>query len=259
MGAPCAILACAILNRVAYCPRDCDAFPCENFSEGDYPFSQAYLNMQTRRRTEQQATKAPYGEAVEVPPEYWDRLQAMDLQELCPRAAVMNAGDAGIFVNAFNQEIRVDLSLREIQTGGTGQWRRTVDPFLELMLLVYLLNATAQTFMNEMVSAQDLKDAQFFQGPHELKTGGLVKKFGGHPDRLMKAGVQLGGTRLEMADAAISLRPFPKVPLYYLLWVADEEFPAKVSILFDRSIEHHLSADAIWGIVSVTTDKLLNA
>jgi len=42
------------------------------------------------------------------------------------------------------------------------------------------------------------------------------------------------------------------------VWGADEEFAAKVSILFDRSIEYHLSADAIWGIVSVTTDTLLN-
>ena len=258
LGAPCAILACAILNRVTYCPRDCDAFPCENFSDGAYPFGEAYLSMQRRRRKEHAATRAPYGDAVKVPPEYWERLQAMDLAELCPRAAVMNAGDGGILVNAFGREVRVDLALRQIQTGGPGQWRRTVDPFLELMLLVYLLNATSQPFMNTMISAQDLKDAQFFQGPHELKTDGLVATFGEHPDQLLKAGQQLGGTRLDMADAAICLRPFPKVPLYYLLWAADAEFPAKVSILFDRSIESHLSADAIWGIVSVATEMLLN-
>ncbi|MCP3954227.1 MAG: DUF3786 domain-containing protein [Desulfobacterales bacterium] len=259
LGAPCAILACAILNNVAHCLHDCDAFPCENFGNGTYPFSSGYLDMQKRRRTGKEETRAPYGDSVVVPPEYWQELREADVRELCPRAAVMNTGDGAVMVTAFNKEIRVDPEKKEIQRGGPGQWRKTIDPFLELMLLVYLLNVSDHPFMNEMVGARDLKDAQFFQGPHELKTGGLAKKFGEHPEQLLKAGDQLGGNRLQMADAAICLRPLPKIPVYYLLWEADEEFPAKVSILFDRSIESHLSADAIWGIVSVTTDTLLNA
>jgi len=258
LGAPCAILACAILNQVAHCMHDCDAFPCENFTTGPYPFSRGFLDMQTRRRSQNRGTKAPFGETVPVPPEYWKHLQAADIRALCPRAAVMEAADGGILVTAFNREIRVDPDKREIQTGGPGHWRKTADPFLELMLLVYLLNATDHPFMDEMVSAQDLRDAQFFQGPHELDTRGLVEKFGCDPEKFLKAGLQLGGTRLELADAAVQLRPFPKIPLYYLLWGADDEFPAKVSILFDRSIEKHLSADAIWGIVSATTDKFLS-
>ncbi len=259
LGAPCAILACAILNQVAYCLHDCDAFPCENFGEGSYPFSRDYLRMHTRRRSNKKTTRAPYGNSVVVPPEYWETLQEMDPGQLCPRAAVMLDSEGGVIVSAFNQEIRVDLAKRVIQKGQSGQWRQTADPFLELMLLVYLLNVTDEPFKNEMVGAQDLKDAQFFQGPHELKTGELATKFGNAPGQLIKAGSQLGGNRIKMADAAICLRPLPKIPVYYLLWAADEEFPAKVSILFDRSIDDHLSADAIWGIVSVTTDTLLNA
>ena len=258
LGAPCAILACALLNRADYCLRDCDRFPCENFNDGAYPFSSAYLKMQTRRRTETHATRAPYGDSVAVPPAYWEQLRKTDLQQLCPRAAVMTDADGGILVTAFNNEIRVDLKMREIQKGRPGQWRQTADPFLELLLLVYLLNVSNQPFKNEMVGAQDLQDAQFFQGPHELKTGELAAKFGRHPDRFLKAGLQLGGTRLAMADTTICLRPLPKIPVYYLLWTGDAEFPAKVSILFDRSIDRHLPADAIWGIVSVATDMLLN-
>jgi len=257
LGAPCPILACAVLNHVKYCMRDCDAFPCENFGDGSYPFSAGFLDMQKRRRSERETTRAPYGNSVTVPPEYWDRLLEADIQELCPRAVVMPDGENGILITAFNEEIRVDLEKREIQKGKQNRWRETKDPFLELMLLVYLNNVTIKPFMNEMVSAQDLKDAQFFQGPHTLETGDLIKKYGSTPTKFLKAGTALGGTRLEMADAAICFRPLPKIPVYYLLWGVDGEFPAKVSILFDRSIEYHLSADAIWGIVSVTTDALL--
>lgn len=258
LGAPCPILACAVLNDLEYCMCDCDAFCCENFVDGAYPFSSGFLGMQKRRRSQKMVTSAPYGKSVVVPPEYWDQLLEADFPELSARALVMSDGENGILVTAFNEGIRLDLIKKEIQREKRNGWHKTEDPFLELMLLVYLNNVTAKPCMNEMVSANDLKDAQFFQGPHALETGDLVKKYGRDPGQFLKAGKALGGTALQMADAAVCLRPLPKIPIYYLLWVADEEFPAKVSILFDRSIEYHLSADAIWGIVSVTTNKILS-
>jgi hypothetical protein len=91
-----------------------------------------------------------------------------------------------------------------------------------------------------------------------LKKKTLLARFGGKPADLKKAGLQYGASILDLADAAICLTPFPKIPLYYLLWAGDEEFSASLSILFDRSIEHHLSADAIWGIVTWVSDALVN-
>jgi len=35
-----------------------------------------------------------------------------------------------------------------------------------------------------------------------------------------------------------------------VLWGADEEFPARLSCLFDASIEQHLPLDAIYGMVT---------
>jgi hypothetical protein len=60
-----------------------------------------------------------------------------------------------------------------------------------------------------------------------------------------------------MADVAYRFAAFPKVPLYYLLWVGDAEFPPRLSILFDRSIDKHLAADAIWGLVNLMSEILL--
>ena len=38
-GSTCGILACARMNQIDYCLRDCRQFPCDNFSNGPYPFS----------------------------------------------------------------------------------------------------------------------------------------------------------------------------------------------------------------------------
>ncbi len=60
-----------------------------------------------------------------------------------------------------------------------------------------------------------------------------------------------------MADAAFQLQPFLRIPLYYILWAEDEEFPARLNVLFDHSIEQHLSADGIWGVVDLVSSALL--
>jgi hypothetical protein len=60
-----------------------------------------------------------------------------------------------------------------------------------------------------------------------------------------------------MGDVAFRLAPFPRIPIYYVLWLASAEFDARVSILFDRSIEKALSSPAIWCLVTLCTYHLL--
>jgi len=50
LGFFCPILKCALDRKVGFCLRDCDEFPCEHFRGGPYPFSQGFLEMQSRRR-----------------------------------------------------------------------------------------------------------------------------------------------------------------------------------------------------------------
>ena len=109
----------------------------------------------------------------------------------------------------------------------------------------------------ERVSVHDLKDAHFFQGPHTLKTAPLLELFGRNLPGFTEAAQSLGGTSLQLADAAFKFLPLPKIPVYYLLWEADDEFEANMTVLFDRSIERHLTADAIWGVVQLVSDMLV--
>ncbi len=52
LGAPCAILQCAQQRGLAYCSADCRLYPCRHFLAGPYPFSESYLKMQLRRRSQ---------------------------------------------------------------------------------------------------------------------------------------------------------------------------------------------------------------
>ena len=256
-GYPCPILACAQMNHVQFCLRDCQSFPCENFKAGPYPFSESYLNMQERRRKQKPPARTPRGDLIKVPPEYWDDLKKKDTAKLCDLSLATLHLPEGVLIRFLNDDVLVDIENRCLWRLKPGQREKIDHSLLELVVLVYLLNVAPDLLSREMISANDLKDAHFFQGPHALKIAPLLERYGRDLAGFKKASESLGGEPLDLADAAYKLKPLPKIPLYYLLWEGDEEFQPNLSILFDRSIESHLSADAIWGLVNLVSAELL--
>ena len=61
--------------------------------------------------------------------------------------------------------------------------------------------------------------------------------------------------RFTKTDFGVSCRP--NRVYNTLLWQGDDEFKPRMSVLFDRSIEKTLAADAIWGLVSLVSYLLL--
>jgi len=116
----------------------------------------------------------------------------------------------------------------------------------------------------DIVGVKDLKEAHFFRGPHALKTEPLVRRYGTDLNGFNQVAKYLEGEPREMADTAYRLLPFPRVPLYYLLWKGDEEFEPQVTVLLDRSIENVLAADVIradlqknWAVVAEAIQTIL--
>jgi len=256
LGQPCPILACARMNRIDHCLGDCDAFPCENFSRGPYPFSSGFLEMQERRRQDLQKSETSSSPGIQTPSEFWEDLQRKNLPELCDIALARQEDPDSLTLDFLHTEIRVHPFKRQCFLKQDEKWQMIDHPLLELLILVYLLQVKPGWLFNETITAQDLKDAHFFQGPHELKTYLLMERFGDNFEGFKLAAEKLGGIRLTLADISYKLRPFPKIPLYFLLWKGDEEFAPRVSVLFDRSIDLHLSADAIWGLVNLVCELL---
>ena len=194
---------------------------------------------------------------VNVPLSYWNELEQRDLKKLCENAVAKAFPPKSLVMPFLGREIQVDRVDRCLRLLKHDKWEGMDYPLLELLFLVYLLNAGPDSLSHEMISVQELKDSHFFQGPHELKIGLLLERYGYDLNRFKKAAESLGGEAQDLADVAYKITAFPKVPLYYLLWEGDDEFEPRLSILFDRSVEKHLQADAIWGLVNVVEEALL--
>ncbi|MFC1828807.1 DUF3786 domain-containing protein [Thermodesulfobacteriota bacterium] len=212
--------------------------------------------MQRTRQQHEPPAKITKEEKFVVPSTHWDALGEKDPSTICENALAEKHTSGGFLVRFLIDNVMADMDNRCIRRFDGESWEKIDHPLLELLVLVYLLNASPHSFSNEMISVKDLRDALFFQGPHALRTAKLVTRYGHDLAGFKAAAENLGGESLDLADAAYRFLPFPKVPLYYLLWEGDDEFEPNLSVLFDRSIEQHLSADAIWGLVTLVSGAL---
>ncbi|MDY6970760.1 MAG: DUF3786 domain-containing protein [Thermodesulfobacteriota bacterium] len=257
-GGNCTILECARINRVQYCTRDCNSFPCENFRLGPYPFAGGFLDMQERRRRERPPAFDHNGRLIKVPSEYWKQLGKKDSDNLLNLTLFSTHSSGGLLFHHLNEDVLVDLDNCCLRRFHEGRWKRTDDPLLELITLLYLNNVDSfHPLGKDIVSPRDLRAAYYFQGSHALKLGPLLERYGNDVDSFKTAAEYLEGKPIDMADTAYALLPFPRVPLYYLFWIGDKEFKPDITVLFDRSIEDHFSASAIWGLVNLVSIALL--
>jgi hypothetical protein len=214
--------------------------------------------MQERRRSLPPPAYAPDGSHLKVAAEYWERLKQKDLLLLSARTQFQLTSDGRLVFKFLNRDVMVDPISCCLRRPDGARWEKVDDPLLELATVLYLIHAKdAYPLGRDIVGPKDLKEGHFFQGPHELKIAPLVERYGRDIIGFRQVSEKLGGEPLDMADAAVRLKPFPRLHLYYLLWEADEEFQARMSVLFERSIENVLAADAIWGLVNRVSAELL--
>lgn len=104
-----------------------------------------------------------------------------------------------------------------------------------LIALHHLVLATGAEPGEDWVSYREIPDGLFYANTitREVEQP-LARLFGSDPEAFLAAGSALGGTPLAVADVALLLHPLPRVPMVFALWLEDEEFPAKVKVLYER-------------------------
>ena len=196
-----------------------------------------------------------------VNPLYWEKLAGLHPTDVCNRSeAIYHPSREGFVLAVYNEKYLVLPQLRKIlrMEGNDQPVDEELPFFLSLMILAYLLEAKEVKPSHTWVSGKDLKGgATFFRGPHGLDVRDLEERYGRNPEAFLRAGRELGGSEVLFGDKGFSLEVFPKVPMAYVLWKGDEEFPPRVNVLFDSTIQDHLPLDVIWCMVTETTRRLV--
>ncbi len=193
---------------------------------------------------------------------YWERLAKEEAGAVCQRTgATYSLERKGYFLPILNQKYLILPEEQKIfcMHGDFCEEEKLRDYFY-LMVLLYLLDAKEGEPTRTWISEKELKGGTtFFRGPHALRVEELKSAFGKNPEAFAQAGRRLGGVDLLFGDKAFALTVFPKVPLAYVLWKEDEEFPAQVTVMFDSTIQNQFSLDGIWCVVAEVSQRLLDA
>lgn len=127
-----------------------------------------------------------------------------------------------------------------------------------LLSVVYLIEAKEMHPAGEWVTPQSLPSGDFFfRGLHEIPTAELERRFGDDPEGFLEAGRRLGGKETEGGDACIQLQVLPRIAVRLVLWLGDEEFPSRVTFLFDKLADQHLPLDVLLCVGRYVTSSLL--
>jgi hypothetical protein len=195
--------------------------------------------------------------------DYWDELARLNPETVCIRTmADFQVRQGGYTLSILNQDYVVLPHQREIKRfieGATSKGEDFTKEFT-LMVLFYLLKTKNIPLDRKWISEKDLLGGEtFFRGPHALSVDLIEKKYGDNPEGFVEAGKALGGTPVRFGDKSIAIDVFPRIPIIYILWMGDEEFPAKAGVLFDASIGSHFTLDMIWIMVHEVSKRLVEA
>jgi hypothetical protein len=180
---------------------------------------------------------------------FFDTLAHMDPLDVCARSGARYDGERRVFVvPAFSQDYEIDPWNRTIRAADS-RGGNIGSTELGLLLIMYLTGARRTEPAGEWTNEYSLKGgAQFFRGPHAIPNEELAARFGSRVDAFRQACTRMGGTAVEMGDAAYRFQVLPRVPVVVVFWFADDEFPASAKLLLDPTVEEHLPLDVIFAL-----------
>ena len=87
----------------------------------------------------------------------------------------------------------------------------------------------------------------------------FARMFDGRSGALEQACLSLGGKKLPWSDMGYELSAFECIPVRFLFWEGDEEFPAQGNLLFDAGATDFIHGESIVTIASVGLSRLAGA
>ncbi|MFW6126083.1 MAG: DUF3786 domain-containing protein [Chloroflexota bacterium] len=181
-----------------------------------------------------------------------------DVEELCLRSgATCRRQDDRITIAVpyVGRVHRVTLPAVEVSLEGSEEDVSLVD---RILILHYLLQAKGTPLSNTLIGYVELPGGNSYLPTFAKRAiRPLVAHFGDRPERLPEVAVGLGGRPRDYGDASVTIDAFPRVPITFVVWRGDEEFPPEGNILFDGTVSDYLTTDDINALCGVIVGRLI--
>jgi len=133
----------------------------------------------------------------------------------------------------------VDVSYKEEQEKEPALWEK-------ILVLHYFSTSDGTPLAGDPISFKEVREAMLYLPNFEKRAvAPLLGRFGGNPEQILEPARQLGGRKEGLGDLSVTIPVFPRVPVTLVFWKQDEEFEARLTILFDRTVVRYLPTEDI--------------
>lgn len=197
-----------------------------------------------------------YGPALAKAMEEW---QAMDPWLGALKSGTqyqeLSATTGQIKLKFFGKDYLVSHPQCAVRKAKTGQDAPIVT---QIILLHYLINADGTPLADKWASFRQLPGGLAYEPVlKERANQPLERTFGDDLEGFTAAAEVLGGERLSFGDASFMFRILPRLRLAVILYVADEEFPASVNVLFDAAAANYLPTEDLTIVGGMLAGRLV--
>lgn len=187
----------------------------------------------------------------------WEELSSRDLAELSELSGGTLDGRR-LKLKVLADTVILDFDSREIL------WEdgRNVEQELQVVLLHYIIRAEGK-IDGKWISYRDIEGGNLYYSVfHGRALRPLISTFGEEPEKLVNAGLRLGGTKVQRGDGSVDLYFFPFALINVTAWKGDDEVPSNANILFDSATGRmlpaedlaHLSADLVHALIMASKE-----
>lgn len=128
----------------------------------------------------------------------------------------------------------------------------------KIVTLHYVNTASGIPLAGEKVAYGDIPACMHYDPVFEKRVlKPLVRAFGFDRHAFLDAGRSLGAKEEGFGDASFTLFAFPKVPVTFVLWEGDAEFPPSARALFDPSVTGYLPLEDIVVVSKLAAGRIL--
>jgi hypothetical protein len=175
-----------------------------------------------------------------------EQLATSDIEQLCLKSGTkckVIDSQKVIIVEYLNQSYQVQVPDGKISLLGSGGEVPIRD---RILILHYLTQARGTPTSNKAITYKELPEGvNYFPTFFKRAIKPVVDHFGNEPQQLLNIAATLGGHKADYGDVAVTINAFSRVPITFVLWRGDDEFPPDGNIIFDANISDYLSTEDI--------------
>ena len=184
----------------------------------------------------------------------WQELEDVEVAPLAARCGARVCSDARtLSLRYLAWDVAVDLDERRVTMEGPD-----LNMMETVLILRYLVLCDGTEPSGSWITFRELPGGRNYLGPFLGRTARpLAERFGRDQQAFETAARALGGDRLSFGDSSFLFRLLPGFWLAIVLNLADDEFPAEVTILFDSAMAARFTTEDFAAAGQVLSRRLL--